>query len=401
MKYNFYINSKSALDRLRILFKRLRIIGDNQIIDNINELYIDSKLLLSNIDDEKVFANIYKINKDINIIPNSQLLYNEFTEEDFTNDEPSLQFQQKINYLQNFYEENEDFEVLYYNFSKSSFLKYSNFFDEMIEKINTDPSVLNSSLLKYLKINLPQQIHLSKKISPFIFIENSRLRNIKTFDNFFEIYDKIHEIFDTFILYSPLNYIKNINRFRKKYKISEFKNILLWFPDFNEITASYDEIKDLKDTLKIIYELNNNLIYLFGGMMIGKYLSDYIKELICRKDIYPGYRIIPTIETFGRRKKNLFFPQYGRITKLETIASPPYIDMYECNCLSCSDYRNGVSFNKKLCLEDLEESSTRRDYHNYHSFLIKLGSNEVIERYPKKSLDNIKLDAQWRRALSE
>lgn len=75
MKYSFYINSKSALDKLRILFKRIRNTEDSQLINNTSELYIDSKLLFSNINDEKVFVNIYKIEKNISIIPHSQLQY--------------------------------------------------------------------------------------------------------------------------------------------------------------------------------------------------------------------------------------------------------------------------------------------------------------------------------------
>lgn len=401
MRYSYYINSKSGLDKLRILFKKLRKMGDNQLLDNINELYIDSKLLFSYIDDEKVFVNIFKIGKNTNIIPNSQLLYSRIDEDESTEDEPSLQYQQKINYLNNFYEENEDFEEVCYRFSEDSFLKYSTFYDEMIEKINTDPSISSSSILRFLKISFPQRIRLSKKISPFIFLEDSQHQNVKNFDEFFETFDHIHEIFDTFLLYSSLNYIKNINTFRNKNTISEFKNIVLWLPDFNEIVASSNQIRDLNSTLRELYELNKNIIYLFGGMMIGKYFSDYIKEIVCRKDIYPGYRIIPTRETFGRRKKNLFFPQFGRTTKLETILSPPYINMFECNCLSCSDYYNKGVFDKQLCLEELDSSYTRKYYHNYHSFLLKLESNEDLEQYPDQVLENVKLDAKWRRALNE
>ncbi|MFW9972060.1 MAG: hypothetical protein ACFFDF_17860 [Candidatus Odinarchaeota archaeon] len=401
MRYSFYINSKSALDKLRILFKRIRNSEDNQIIDNINELYIDSNLLFSNLNDDKVFVNIYKINKNINIIPHSQLLYYQFLEEDFNEDERSDQLQQKINYLNNFYEENEDNEEIYYNYSESSFLKYTSFYDEIIGKINTDKSISRSSILRFLDIELPQRIRLSKKIAPFIFLEAEPHRNIKNFDDYFETFDNLDETFDTFLIYTPLSYLRNFNTFNNKQSLSSFKNIILWLPDFNEISASVDQIKDLRNLLRNMHEINSNLAYLFGGMMIGKYFSDYIKEVICRKDIYPGYRIIPTKETFGRRKKNLFFPQFGRTTKLENIASPPYIQKFECNCLSCSDFHEAGIFNKAECLEGLEHSDTRKYYHNYHSFILKLESNEEIEQYPDLDLDNIKLGQRWRNALNE
>lgn len=401
MKYSFYINSKSALDKLRILFKRLRKTNDSQLINNISELYIDSKLLFSNINDAKVFVNIYKIEKNISIIPHSQLLYYQFLEDEFTEDDPTDQLQQKIDYLNKFYEENEDDEGIYYNFSINSFSSYLTFYDEIMEKINTDPSISRSSIIRFLDVELPQRIRLSNKISPFVFLEDSQHQNIQNFDDFFETFDNIDGEFNTFLLYSPLEYIKNINSFHNREKLSDFEKIILWLPDFNEISAKVDQIRDLKSLLRELYELNNNIIYLFGGMMIGEFFSDYIKEVICRKDIYPGYRIIPTRETFGRRKKNLFFPQFGRTTKIENIASPPYIGMFECNCLSCSDFYERGVFNKKDCLEELERSDTRKYYHNYHSFLLKLDSNEDIEQYPNQLLDNIKLGTKWRNALNE
>jgi len=401
MKYNFYINSKSALDNLRILFKRLRNMDDKQLINNINELYIDSKLLFSNINDEKVFVNIYKIEKNINIIPHSQLLYYQFSEDEFSEDDPTDQFQQKIDYLKNFYEENEDEEGIYYNFSKNSFSRYSAFYDKIMEKINTDSSISRSSIFKFLDIELPQRIRLSNKISPFVFLGDSQQRNILNFDDFFEIYNNIDEEFNTFLLYSTLDYIKNINSFHNRQKLSDFEKIILWLPDFNEINASIDQIRDLRNVLRELYELNDYIIYLYGGMMIGEYFSEYIEEVICRKDIYPGYNIIPTRGNFGKKKKNLFFPQFGRTTKLENIASPPYIGMFECNCLSCSDFYERGIFNKKECLAELAHSNTRKDYHNYHSFLLKLDSSEKIEQYPNQLLDNIKLGTKWRNALNE
>jgi hypothetical protein len=136
-------------------------------------------------------------------------------------------------------------------------------------------------------------------------------------------------------------------------------------------------------------------------MMVGEYFSEYIEEVICRKDLYPGYNIIPTRGKFGKKKKNLFFPQFGRTTKLENIASPPYIGMFECNCLSCSDFYERGIFNKKECLAELAHSNNRKDYHNYHSFLLKLDSSENIEQYPNQLLDNIKLGTKWRKALNE
>jgi len=401
MKYSFYINSKSALDKLRILFKRIRNTDDSQLINNISELYIDSKLLFSNINDEKVFVNIYKIEKNISIIPHSQLLYYQFSEDEFTEDDPTDQLLQKIDYLNNFYEENEDDEGIYYNFSNNSFSRYLTFYDEIMEKINTDPSISRSSIIRFLDIELPQRIRLSNKISPFVFLEDSQHQNVQNFDDFFETFDNIDGEFNTFLLYSPLEYIKNINSFHNREKLSDFEKIILWLPDFNEISANIDQIRDLKSLLRELYELNNNIIYLFGGMMIGEFFSDYIEEVICRNDIYPGYRIIPTRETFGRRKKNIFFPQFGRTTKLENIASPPYIRMFECNCLSCSDFYERGVFNKRDCLEELERSDTRKYYHNYHSFLLKLDSNEDIEQYPNQLLDNIKLGTKWRNALNE
>ena len=285
MKYNFYINSKSALDNLRILFKRLRNMDDKQLINNINELYIDSKLLFSNINDEKVFVNIYKIEKNINIIPHSQLLYYQFSEDEFSEDDPTDQFQQKIDYLKNFYEENEDEEGIYYNFSKNSFSRYSAFYDKIMEKINTDSSISRSSIFKFLDIELPQRIRLSNKISPFVFLGDSQQRNILNFDDFFEIYNNIDEEFNTFLLYSTLDYIKNINSFHNRQKLSDFEKIILWLPDFNEINASIDQIRDLRNVLRELYELNDYIIYLYGGMMIGEYFSEYIEEVICRKDI--------------------------------------------------------------------------------------------------------------------
>jgi len=402
MKYSFYINSKSALDKLRILLKRIGNTDDSHLINSISELYIDSKLLFSNINDEKVFVNIFKIGKNINIIPHSQLLYYQFSEEEFIEDDPTNQLQQKIDYLHNFYEENEDDGEIYYHFSNYSNSRYSTFYNDILEKINTDPSVSRSSLFRFFDIELPQRIQLSKKISPFIFLEDSHHPNVQNFDDFFDTYENIDREFNTFLLYSPLEYIKKINSFHNREKLSDFEKIILWLPDFNEISAKIDEIRDLQSFLRDLYELNDNIIYLYGGMMIGEFFSDYIEEVICRKDIYPGYRIIPTKETFGRRKKNLFFPQFGRTTKLENIAAPPYRGFFECKCLSCLDYydERGI-FNKRDCLEQLEHSDTRKYYHNYHSFLLKLDSNEDIEKYPDQKLDNIKLGSKWRRALNE
>ena len=401
MRYSFYINSKSALDKLRILFKRIRDTEDRHIIDNINELYIDSKLLFSNLDDEKVFVNIYKIDKNISIIPNSQLLYYQFPEDELIEDDRTDQLQQKIDYLNNFYEENEDNEDIYYNYSESSFLKYTSFYDEIIEKINTDRSSSRSSILRFLDIELPQRIHLTNKIAPFIFLDNTPRHNIQNFDTYFETYDNLDENFDTFLLYSPLSYIRNFTTFHNQQVLSNFEKIILWLPDFNEISASIEQIRDLRNLLRNLYDINNNISFLFGGMMIGEYFSDFIEEVICRKDIYPGYRIIPTRETFGRRKKNLFFPQYGRTAKLETIASPPYIQMFECDCLSCSDFQEAGIFNKAECLERLDHSDTRKYYHNFHSFILKLESNENIEQNPNLELGNVKLGQKWRNALNE
>ncbi|MHA1336480.1 MAG: hypothetical protein ACTSPW_12140 [Promethearchaeota archaeon] len=400
MKYSFYINSKSALDKLRILFKRIRK-TDSQIIDNISELYIDSKLLFSNINNEKIFANIYKIEKNISIIPHSQLLYSQFSEDEFSEDELTNSFQQKINYLHHFYEENEVNDEIYYRYSDNAFLKYVSFYDEIIKKINTDRSSSESSILKYLNIKLTPKIQLTKKIAPFIFFEKSQQQNIQCFDDFFETFDNLDKHFDTFLLYSTLNYIKKFNTFHNQQALSNFKNIILWLPDFNEIYTTIEQIKELRHFLRDIHRINNNIIFLFGGMMIGKYFSNYIKEIICRKDIYPGYRIIPTRKTFGRRKKNVFFPQFGRTTKLETIASPPYINLFECNCLSCSAFQENGVFNKVKCIENLERSDNRRYYHNYHSFMLKLERNEDIEQYPDIILDNVKLDLKWRNALDE
>lgn len=401
MKYSFYINSKSALDKLRILFKRIKYSDDKQQINSVNELYIDSKLLFSNIKDDKVFVNIFKIEKNISVIPHGQLLYYNFSENDFNEDDPTNQLQEKIDYLNNFYEENEDKENIYYKYSNDSFLKYSAFYSDVIQKINIDQESSRSSLLKFLKIDPPQRIHLTKKIAPFIFLENSNQQNIQTFDKFFERFDNLDENFDSFLLYSPLSYIKNIDTFYNKNSLSKFKNIILWLPDFNEISASIDEIRDLRIFLRKLYEINNSIIYLFGGMMIGEWFSNSVKEVICRTNIYPGYRIIPTKKTFGRRKKNMFFPQFGRTTKLESIAAPPYIHMFECNCISCSDFHKEGKLKKKKSLESLDHSSSRLSYHNYHSFMIKLEKNEKIEQYPNQVLDKIKLGKKWRKALNE
>ncbi len=210
MKYSFYINSKSALDKLRILFKKIRNADNNQLTNNINELYIDSKLLFSNIKDEKVFVNIYKIEKNISIIPHSQLQYFQFSEDDPTEDDPTDHLQQKLEYLNNFYEDDEG---IYYNFSNKSFSRYLNFYDEIMEKINSDPSISRSSILSFLDIELPQRISLSNKISPFIFLEDSHHQNVQIFDDFFETFNNIDSKFNTFLLYSTLEYMKNIKYF--------------------------------------------------------------------------------------------------------------------------------------------------------------------------------------------
>lgn len=207
MKFNYYIDSKSALNKLRILFKR---IDADQSINNINELYIDSKLLFSFSDNDKVFTNLFKLKKNINIIPHSQLLYYDLSEEESTDDDRTPQFQQKLDYLNNFYEEREDEGEVFYSLKRESFSIYSSFNDRMIEKINQDPSISRASILKFLEIPSQQEISLSKKVSPFIFLEGSHQKNIQNFDEFFDKYNNICEFFDTFLIYSPLSYIKNI-----------------------------------------------------------------------------------------------------------------------------------------------------------------------------------------------
>ncbi len=398
MKFNYYIDSKSALDKLRILFKRL---DANQLTNNINELYLDSKFLFSFYDNEKIFANIFKIKKNINIIPHSQLLYHNLSEEESNDDERTPQFQQKLDYLDNFYEENEDEGEVYYSLKRESFSKYSYLNDIVLEKINNDPSTSRSSILKFLDIPLQQGINLSRRISPFIFLEDSQQNNILKFDEFFDTYDNIIELFDTILIYTPLSYIKNILSFRNRNKISEFDAIILWFPDFNEIYATQTQIKELKSTLRDFYRLNKNIIYLYSGMMIGKYFSDYITEVICKIDVYPGRKIIPTKKSFGRRKRNIFFPQFGRPTAPETIASPPLRDLFECNCIICSEFHNDDIFDKIACLVELAEKDTSKYYHNYHSFMLKLDNHKNIEDYPNQKLDKFKLETKWRDALDE
>ena len=71
-------------------------------------------------------------------------------------------------------------ENIYYKYSNDSFLKYSAFYSDVIQKINIDQESSRSSLLKFLKIDPPQRIHLTKKIAPFIFLENSNQQNIQS-----------------------------------------------------------------------------------------------------------------------------------------------------------------------------------------------------------------------------
>ncbi|MHA1849107.1 MAG: hypothetical protein ACTSXU_15795 [Promethearchaeota archaeon] len=361
-----------------------------------------------NFDDPKVPINIFKISKPISIIPTSHGLYDTFEEEIDDGSEPSDATLKKREYLDHFYSDSDFFNEFdfTYRINENTFQRYSEFYNTALESINSNSAPTSTPLISLIDIDENQQlITLDYKIAPYLFLLESDVANVETINDFFAHYRTEIQAFNTILLYSTVSYLTNNLTDDVFEYLKDFDKVILWLPDFNEIYARKDDIQQLCELLRKIKVHNDKISYLFGGLMIGHFFQDLVDEVIIRSDIYPGKKKIPTEIPYGRRTKRIFFPEYGRVTKLENLLTPPYIHHFNCNCISCREFHEGSTFpfvKRQEALQKLNDSPPKKFYHNIHSFLQKLNNilcGEEIEKYPEQELDKQRLFLKWKSAL--
>lgn len=148
-----------------------------------------------------------------------------------------------------------------------------------------------------------------------------------------------HIITVTLNLKDCMNKTYDINKIIKKYE--KFNKIGLWVVDFNEITASNNEIKHFYDIVNKFSENFKELYIFYVGVysfrLINKINPD-IKKVI-RISGYPGLNVnIPAIAPRTRRfyfhNSGMFYNDQGfskDLLRKRNLA-------YNCNCSSCTNF---------------------------------------------------------------
>lgn len=419
MKTSFFIKNQSTIDRLNTYYNRDRNSELNlNYFDEIDEIYLSSRTLFEMRTKENKegfespkLGKLYNFEKPISILPQSYSIYstvdiNEIEDVDEINidlEDISERKQRitKIDYINFFYSEISD-EPMEFGFNENTFSRYLKLNQYFIDKMTEiRRRIEKSTLLSFLHQPPPRSIS-NKKISPYLFFESSPKEYTSNFENFFRLYPNIRQDFDSFLLYINLQDFSEIDTFNSSDYLSNFENILIWIPDFNELYASKEKIKSLKLGLEKLFRINENIVYLYGGILIRSFFSDFIKEIIFRINIYPSFTVLPhSTHQFFPQIKKIFFPYFGRVTTPKNILDAQYRDLFECQCHSCSNCIQEGSLNVNIAIEKIEKSGRMNFYHNLHGFLKKIKNNEPVELDPDLSFNGKLLYKKWCEALND
>ncbi len=413
MKISFYINSAGHIDQLNTFINRDHNYKHQyDLWDQIDEIYVSSRIIFEILKKEELENNessrlgkIYDFNKPVSIIPQSYLMHSDIEDsgeiELYNENSQTSQKFNKWDYIYHFYNEISE-DPLMFEFDDNTFSKYcelNSYFKRKINEIRVRGQ--ESTLLPFFDQAIPKTLE-NKKIAPYFYIERVLSDYSINFKTLFEKYPNLWDNYDTFLLYMNYENFINIDKFEHLHKLSNFKNIILWIPDFKEFYASKEKIRWFRDGLEKLNIENQNIIYLYGGLLNHHFFEKYIKEIIFKTDLYPSYSVIPHNPIkFNKKNKRIFFPYFGRVTSPKNILDGQYRNLFNCDCHTCSNFNQKGQLDVEKAIDKIENSNRMNLYHNIYSFLKKIKSGEPIEIDPEISFEKRKLFKTWSDALND
>ena len=158
-----------------------------------------------------------------------------------------------------------------------------------------------------------------------------------------------------------------------------FKNIALWFIDFNDLTSTVKKIENLKKLIILFQEINSNLQIYYTGLYSSRLVEkiDSTISNFVRINGYPGLNI--NIPAIVQRSKRFLFQDDGKFYN-PTAFSEEFLKTsssikYNCNCSVCSDFK--IADFKKVFNFFIDNPISNRDYDKFRGKAKKSLENKL------------------------